>query len=96
MRGNLKGREFLASDFARHQVCRELAMANHCLTPPRSFFKQPQQQRQENADQQTRDQWKMKREVAALIMNISWQPPQPAPAEPGPKQGADYNQDQPD
>jgi hypothetical protein len=53
-----------------------------------SFPKQPQQQRQNRADNQARHDGKMKTEIAFGIIDIARQTAKPAFAETGPKQRA--------
>lgn len=64
-----------------------------CL-PYSSFPEQPQQQRQNRAQQQAGDDGKMKTEIALGIIDVAGQPPQPAFAEAGPQQRANCGQQQ--
>jgi len=57
--------------------------------------KQPQQQRQNRAQQQTGDDGKMETEIALGIMDVTGQAPQPASAETRPQQRAHRCQQQP-
>jgi hypothetical protein len=51
-----------------------------------SFPEQPHQQRQNHADDQTRDDWKIKTEVPFAVMDVARQSSEPTAADPGPKQ----------
>ncbi len=58
------------------------------MTKMPAFPQQPQQQRQNHADDEARHDWKMEAEIALGIMDVAGQPAQPALAEARPKQCA--------
>lgn len=57
---------------------------------------EPEEQRQNRADDQTRDQRKMKTEIPFAVIDIARQPAQPAPAQTRPEESARRSDQQSD